>query len=411
MPDSLKDRDVLLRLSAQVAEAAALDVHAATISLWKRLNRLERVRPPVWINEICWNEMGPELALECEDPFCRAWEEQLRRTLYQWRHLPADMVVEPVLWSPLVVHDSGFGLEVKSTKADGPAWGAVDWVPTLKDEADVEKIATPVVTVDRAASDRDLERLTALVGDVIPVRQRGVCDYWFSPWDQLIQYYGIEELYTDMCLRPALVHKAVGRMTDAMMARLDQLQAQNALALNNGYHRVGSGGLGYTDELPQADFDGSRVRPIDLWGTATAQIFSEVSPAMHEEFALRYELKWLRRFGLNCYGCCEPLHKKIGILRQIPRLRRISMSPFVNVDEGVAAIGTDYIFSHKPNPAVLASETWNPQRARQELRDVLEKTRGCVVEIILKDISTVRGEPERLWEWSRIAMEEAERVA
>ncbi len=102
MPDSPKDRDVLLRLSAQVAEVAALDVHAATIGLWKRLNRLERVRPPVWINEICWNEMGPELTLECEDPFCRAWEEQLRRTLYQWRHLPADMVVEPVLWSPLV---------------------------------------------------------------------------------------------------------------------------------------------------------------------------------------------------------------------------------------------------------------------------------------------------------------------
>ena len=27
----------------------------------------------------------------------------------------------------------------------------------------------------------------------------------------------------------------------------------------------------------------------------------------------------------------------------------------------------------------------------------------------MKDISTVRGQPKRLWEWSRIAMEEAER--
>ena len=49
-------------------------------------------------------------------------------------------------------------------------------------------------------------------------------------------------------------------------------------------------------------------------------------------------------------------------------------------------------------------------KERVELRDVLEKTRGCNVEIILKDISTVRHEPKRLWEWSQIAAEEAQRI-
>ena len=40
----------------------------------------------------------------------------------------------------------------------------------------------------------------------------------------------------------------------------------------------------------------------------------------------------------------------------------------------------------------------------------LEKTEGnCHVEIIMKDISTVRYKPKRLWEWAAIAMEEAER--
>jgi hypothetical protein len=29
----------------------------------------------------------------------------------------------------------------------------------------------------------------------------------------------------------------------------------------------------------------------------------------------------------------------------------------------------------------------------------------------MKDISTVRYQPQRLWEWSKIAMEEAERFA
>ena len=411
MPESPNDREVLRTLAAQVAEAAALPVHRQKADLWRRLNRLEKVRPLVWINEVCWNEMGPEVDLQCQDPFCRTHEETLRQVLYQWRHLPADMAVEPVLWSPLVIRDSGYGLQVHAAKADGPLWGAVHYIPVIHDEADVEKIQMPVIVLDRAAGDRDCDRLMQLVGDLLPVRQRGVTDYWFSPWDLLIQYYGIQEAMMDMILRPALVHKAIGRMVDVMISRLEQLQAQGALALNNGYHRVGSGGLGYTDLLPQKDFDGVHVRPMDLWGTATAQIFSEVSPAMHEEFALRYELRWLERFGLNCYGCCEPLHHKIGLLKAIPRLRRISISPKANLEQAAAAIGDRCVFSIKPNPAVLATDTWHPEAARRALRDSLEKARGCRIEIIMKDISTVRRDPPRLWEWSRMAMEEAERLA
>jgi hypothetical protein len=65
-----------------------------------------------------------------------------------------------------------------------------------------------------------------------------------------------------------------------------------------------------------------------MWGFCEAQTMSEVSPAMHEEFVLRYQLPVLERFGLNCYGCCEPLHLKLQMLkRRVPRLRRVSISP------------------------------------------------------------------------------------
>jgi hypothetical protein len=39
-------------------------------------------------------------------------------------------------------------------------------------------------------------------------------------------------------------------------------------------------------------------------------------------------------------------------------------------------------------------------QARRELGEALEKSRGCVVEVIMKDISTVRDEPRRLSEWA-----------
>jgi hypothetical protein len=90
-------------------------------------------------------------------------------------------------------------------------------------------------------------------------------------------------------------------------------------------------------KLPQGDFDGTHVRAIDQWGHATTRIFSEVSPAMHDEFALTYE----KRFGLDSYGCCEPLDGKLNIIETIPNLRRISMSPWVDPARSAEGIGRD----------------------------------------------------------------------
>ncbi|PIZ15737.1 hypothetical protein COY52_08940, partial [Candidatus Desantisbacteria bacterium CG_4_10_14_0_8_um_filter_48_22] len=105
----------------------------------------------------------------------------------------------------------------------------------------------------------------------------------------------------------------------------------------------------------------------------------------------------------------EPLHKKLDIVeRNVPRLRRLSMSPWVDVAEAAQRIGKKYIFSNKPNPAVIASEQWDPDFVRKSVRDTLEKTKGCVVELIMKDTHTCRNQPHRMAEWVKIAKEEAE---
>lgn len=74
------------------------------------------------------------------------------------------------------------------------------------------------------------------------------------------------------------------------------------------------------------------------------------------------------------------------------------MSPWADVDKAAPHLSGRYVFSFKPSPAVLAKDTWDAGEARQILRTVLEKTRrhGCVVEIIMKDISTLRYAPQRL---------------
>jgi hypothetical protein len=51
------------------------------------------------------------------------------------------------------------------------------------------------------------------------------------------------------------------------------------------------------------------------------------------------------------------------------------------------------------------------EAVRRSLRESLEKTKGCVVEILMKDNHTIGGRPENLVDWCRIAKEEAERIA
>ena len=83
------------------------------------------------------------------------------------------------------------------------------------------------------------------------------------------------------------------------------------------------------------------------------------------------------------------------------------MSPWANQERGAEAIGRDYVFSRKPSPAMLAFDTFDPEAVRQDLlatHKICERY-GCPLELILKDISTVRYEPERLFEWAKVAME------
>lgn len=406
-----KDKIVLRELGSQLADIASLPIQKEKAEMWKRLNKLEAVKPMVWINEIPWHEMNvdDELTLRCENEFCRKIEQYLRQTLYQWKHLRADMVIEPKLYCPKVIYDSGFGIKEESDVLRVDSSNPIvsrHFHPQIKDEEDIEKIKFPKVIYDAEATERNYQFMREIFEGILPIEKIGMPGFWFAPWDELVTWWGVEELMIDLVERPEFVHKVISRLVDAHLHRLDQYETLGLLSLNNGPVRVGSGGYGYTDELPKPGFDPEHVRAIDLWGCATAQIFVAVSPEMHEEFAVKHEKKWLDRFGLAYYGCCEPLHKKMDMLRRnITNLRKVSMNYRIDIDTAVEVVGRDYVFSYKPNPAILAEAVWNVDKARKELEYVLKraKEKGCVVEIIMKDISTVNYEPHRLWEWAEMA--------
>ena len=324
------------------------------------------------------------------------------------------MIVNNWLDCPLAIHSTDFGIiEDVDTVTTDQASDIVSrhFHVQIRDFDDLEKIKMPVVTHNQRATELCFQAMCDVYSGILPVRKSGQTHIWFTPWDYLIRWWGIEEAMIDLHERPALVHAAVERMVDAWMTELDQFVEQNLLSLDCDNTRIGSGGYGYTRSLPGTDYDPGFVKPHNMWGCSNAQIFSEVSPAMHWEFAVEHDLRWLARWGLVYYGCCEPLDRKMDILRRIPNLRKVSSSPWCKTERLVDKVGADYVLSRKPNPAVFADDTWNPERARDDLRQFLEAARGCHVELIMKDISTVRYHPQRLWEWARIAMEVAEEFA
>jgi hypothetical protein len=409
-----EDKSILRNLAGKVAEIALQPIQHEKGEMWRRMNDLKQVRPMVWINEICWNEMNynDELTIKCKHPWAQQQETQLRRELYQWTHLPADMVVSDFMACNLAIHSTDFGIveDVDSIKTDASN-NVVSrhFNRQIVQPEDIEKIRMPVVSHNKRATEIQYQTMLDIYRDIMPVKKQGQTHIWFTPWDYLIRWWGIEEAMVDLVSRPEMVHAAVSRMVDAWMVELDQFIEQNLLSLDNNNTRVGSGGYGFVSELPGAGYDPEQIKPCNMWGCSNAQIFSCVSPDMHWDFALSHDIRWLERFGLTYYGCCEQLHDKLHLLRRIKNLRKFSVSAWADTGKIAEFAGNEYVLSIKPSPAVFAEDVWNPVAAKADLVQKLEKARGCNVEIIMKDISTVRYQPQRLWEWSQIAMELVEK--
>jgi hypothetical protein len=401
-----QDIEVLRGLASEVAEIAALPDQARTIADWKALNALRPVRPMALLDEIPWHEMDVdgELALVTSDETSRGFEQVLRQTLYRWRHMRADMVVEPVIDVPMAIRSTGFGVEMQErTLAIDPHNEIVshEYIDQLADEESVGRIRAPEVELDAAATSEIEARAHEAFDGILRVRMQG----WlpsFELWDDIVYWRGAQTVLYDLADRPEHMHAIASRYTDARLAMLDQLEQKGLLGREQALiHCTGA----WTDELPRAGYDPARPRAKDIWTYGMAQILLSVSPAMFEEFEVPYAARWYGRFGLAYYGCCDPLHDRVHLVRRIPNVRKISMSPWADVELGAEAIGRDFVFSWKPNPASVARDGWDPEAIEREMRHVVEvcARHGCPLEITLKDISTVRYRPQRLWEWATIA--------
>ena len=126
-----------------------------------------------------------------------------------------------------------------------------------------------------------------------------------------------------------------------------------------------------------------------------------------------YMKRIFEKFGAIYYGCCDRLDDRLDIIDTLPNVRKISCSPWSDREHFAAVLPKKYIMSNKPNPSYLAQTSFDEDVVRADLRRTIKaaKANGLCLEFLLKDITTVCGEPRRLWRWSEIALEETQTAA
>lgn len=404
-----RDKEILRTLAKKVAEISARPIESEKRKLWYQHNDLEDTRPLIFCDpENGWYEIIPHDQLACKGDLARIWEFKLRKEIFWGEKMNDDRVIEPIFKVQYAFQEFNRGMQ--ESIIGGANNGSYCWDAPLKDYSELESLHFQKIDVDDGRTDQLYNLAREIFANILKVELEGYWWWSFGLTWSLVNLRGIQQVMLDMYDHPQELHQLMAFLRDEALYLLDFLEMNNLLSLNNQGTYVGSGGFGYTHQLPQKDYDRTKVRTQDMWGFSESQETVLVSPNLFAEFIFPYQLPILERFGLNCYGCCEPIDKRWHIVSQAPRLRRVSVSAWANVRDLAEKLGKNYVFSRKPNPSDLSYPKIDEEYIRKGLRETLEAAQGCHVELIMKDNHTIGRNPENVIQWCRIAREEAERI-
>lgn len=400
--------EILRSLARKVAELAHKPEIVNKRKLWFMHNKLLTLQPVVFCDpENGWNEIITDAQIQCKSKLARRWEMNLRKEIFWGEEMGDDRPVEPFFNVPYTVSADNWGFEIPRHRTS--ATGSFVWDSPIQNyERDLKKMHPLTFQIDWATTNGCLHIAQEIFDSILSVKLKGV--WWWSMGMSYsaILLRGMENLFTDFMVYPDEVKEMMSIISKGFMNKLDFLEENNLLSLNNDGTYVGSGGYGYTDELPSSNFSG-KTRCADMWGFSESQETVGVSPETYAEFIYPYEKPIMDRFGLTCYGCCEPLNLRWHIVKDHHNLRRISCSAWADLTKMAEYLGPNYIASVKPSPVCISSSDINKDAIRKQIHDILHTMDGCVVELIMKDNHTIGNRPENVVAWTKIAKEEVAR--
>jgi hypothetical protein len=399
---SSEQRTYVRELAGRAAELANSGEYAARRKRWRDVNGLRRPdRAPVWAKPIgCWAELLSEGELRCADQPYRDMERLLRRWLIK-HEIGDDSLIPPAFPVPAALEgvEPLWGLPIRRIQPSSPG-GAWRFDPPVHQESDLDKLRVPQYRLDRQATRRNLQQHAEILAGVMPAAVIAELPLHLTLCTYAAELLGLDNMMLYLAAEPAMMHRLMGFLRDAVAAAMDQVQAMGVLSENNDQEMYCSDSLRSTSA-------GQSLTIADLWGQANSQEFQLVSPAMWEEFLLSYQRPLLDRFALTSYGCCEDLtHKLAGVL-SVRNLRVFVCSAWTDLAKVVEAVGGRYtiMWRQKASDVVYG----DLEATRRHLHEGMRLSQGCHRQIVLRELQTLAGDPKRLHKWSAMAKEAAEK--
>jgi len=395
--------NVVRDLAKHYIEICQSEKNLVARDLWSAFNALEATRPPINLQYFhAIKEVIPILP-KPKTPHLAAIETAFAIQLWHFANIDDDQVFDPwVQVSAERYRIAGtWGIEQERLVSDARSWRIIPFVTKIDDLAKL--IATPhnVLNADPPLA----ELLRSVLGDILPIHvNKGTVYSWWNGVDlseTMNRLLGMEEFMMLMYDDPDLIHVLMAKLRDGVIANLDQVTDNGDWSTCDGYNHA----MLPTNGLPEAKPCEYGTDPKSLWWFMHGQEFELCSPEQHDEFLLQYQLPIMEKFGLISYGCCETLDRKIDILRQIKNLRRVCVGPKASLKTMADNVGRDFILSWRPMSTIINLD-YSTDAIRKLIKSGLSDGGYGHLEIILKDIMTFSGHPERLYEFARICKEE-----
>jgi hypothetical protein len=405
----MTDREILRDLAKEYLEFALDPVQQERRKLHTAVNDLKMIRPVVMLDEIPWNEMNFNgeltLKIKSEDAYLRDVETRLRRSIFQQKYFPGDTIIRPYFGVDKIIDETFNGLSVEENiivHEKGNYIVSHEFIDQFSKDEDLNKIVPQTFTYNETETKNREKLLNDIFGDILPVRIIGQDYFSVNTWDDITRYRGVTPLLMDLVMRPEFSHALVRKITDLYLSKLEQYEKIGAF--NDDPISLHCTPI-LTSDLPKPA-EGEPITRKNIWGRGEAQIFASVSKEMRNEFDIDYMIESIGTCGLSYYGCCEPLDDMIDIVSRIPNLRKVSITPWADVENAANNIGKKYVLSSKPTPASVAVAELDVKNLEKEISKILGAVskHGCSCDMVLKDISTCCHNPQNIIKWEQTVM-------
>lgn len=410
---TVEEKNLIRELARKLKDISEEPIMAQRKKDWTEHNDLKSTKPLLIVSpEGAWRQVIPADSLKCEDEVAREMEWKLRARIFRAEGFHDDWVTTDKWEVPKVIHDDGWATEddgtpfrqVAATPEEtyyclGPTprvWepgfefngNAMPFHTIINGPEDLKKIHAPHIEYDEKETKRRFDIQQDVLGDILNVKLVGEKNFGFHIMEKYTGLRGLQNVMYDFYEEPEMTHEAMDIMVECYQNLVQQYKDLHLFSLNADDCYQSTGGISYTTQLPSPDSDADPNDLKNLWGFAEAQELVQVSPEMTEEFVISRERKLLEPFGLTGYGCCEALDDKMDYALKSPNMRRISVSPWANVEKCARKLsGKRAIYSYKPNPSLFIYN-FDEEALGALVEKMLKVTEDCCVEIILKDVQT-----------------------